>query len=127
MVHTGIGADKAVVRLGDEDVIGADDAPRLLQHNFHGARVFLQLLGQGERLRRRRYAREINKRAFCLGNNFLRDDQYVAVFKADESSPHRIGDYSYKIIASLNLGNPRKREQSQLRRSLGLASCGRTG
>jgi hypothetical protein len=125
MVDTGIGANKAVVRLRDEHVIASNDPPRLLQHDFHVAWIFLQLLAKEKRLRRRLYAREVNQRPLRLRNNFLCDDQHVAVFKVDGDSARSVGDSFRKFIATPNLGNPGKRKQAQFRRYSGRSACGR--
>ncbi len=86
MVDAGVGADETVARFGDEDMIAPDDAPRLLQDDFDGAGIFLQARGERESLRRRANGREPHHRAFGLGDNFLRDDEKVAVFERDACS-----------------------------------------
>ncbi len=81
MIHACIGADVAVMRFGNQHGVAANEASRFLKNNFNEARVFLLPLGDGLGLGRRRDGCQLNERALGLRDNFLRDDQNVAVFK----------------------------------------------
>jgi len=78
MIDTGIGAHEAVACFGDQHVIAADDSPRLFKITSR-AEVLLLPLRDGLRLERGPDCGEPDYGAFGLGNNFLRDDEDVAV------------------------------------------------
>ena len=103
MIDTGIGAHEAVACFGDQHVIAADDAPRLFQDYFHEPRVLLLPLRDGLRLERGPNCGEPDYGAFGLGNNFLRDDEDVAVFESDARFAGGVSYLSSEIVAELNL------------------------
>ncbi len=105
MVHARVGADEPMACFGDQHAIAANDAPRLPQNDFNGARIFFQPRGDSEGLRRRLYACQADEGAFCLGDNFLSDDEDVAVFEVDGGSTRGAGHAFDKIIARANFRN----------------------
>src|SRR6266851_1860212 len=115
MVDTGIGADEAVARFGDQHVIAADDAPRLFQNYFHEPRVFLLPLRDGLRLERRPNRGQPDYGAFGLGDNFLRDDEDVAVFERDACFAGSVCYLSGEIVAEMNLRQSRQAKQAYAR------------
>ena len=66
MIHSCIGTDEAVACFGDQYRITANDAPRLLQYDFNGPRIFFQPRGDSEGMRRRLHACELNEGTFRL-------------------------------------------------------------
>src|SRR5258708_3670563 len=112
MVDTGIGADEAVACFGDQHVIAADNAPRLFQDYFHEPGIFLLPLRDGLRLERGPDCGQPDYGAFGLGNNFLRDDEDVAVFESDACFAGGVSYLSGEIVAELNLRQSRQAKQS---------------
>src|SRR6267154_3027116 len=115
MVDAGIGADEAVARFGDQHVIAADDAPRLFQDYFHEPRVLLLPLRDGLRLERRPDCRQPDYSAFGFGNNFLRDDEDVAVFERDARFACSVCYLSGEIVAEANLRQSGQTKQAYTR------------
>ena len=115
MVDAGIGADEAVARFGDQHVIAADDAPRLFQNYFHEPGIFLLPLRDGLRLERRADCRQPDYGAFGLGDNFLRDDEDIAVFESDACFASSVCNLSGEILAEMNLRQSRQAKQAYTR------------
>src|SRR6266851_2041914 len=120
MVDTGIGADEAVARFGDQHVIAADDAPRLFQDYFHEPRVLLLPLRDGLRLERWPDCGQPDYGAFGLGNNFLRDNEDVSVFESDACFACSVCYLSGEIVAEANL-----RQSGQAKQAYARADNGR--
>ena len=105
MVDSRIGADKAMMSFRDEYLIAADNAPRLIQDHLHGTRIFFEPRGDRESLWRRFDACQANEGAFSLGNNFLGDDEDVAILEAYGDSTRGAGHAFGKVITLANLRN----------------------
>ena len=114
MVDAGIGAHETVACFGNQHMIAANDAPRLLQDDFDGAGIFLQARGERESLRRRADGREPHDRTFGLGDNFLRDDEDVSVFERDACFARGGCNLSGQIVAQLNLRQSGQANQTEI-------------
>lgn len=113
MIHTCIGADETVASLCDEHVIAADDTARFLQDDFDDARIFFLPSGDVQRFGRRLYSCKTNERGFGLRDDFLSDDQDVAVFERDARSMRRGTDAFGKVFPTPNFWDSGNSKQAQ--------------
>src|SRR5207249_10180317 len=102
MIHAGVGANKTMMCLGNQNAIAAKNAARLLQNNFDRSRVFFQVRRELLSFRRRFDRDQRNHAALSLGNNFLGDDENVAAF---EAQPLRSRSSRYPFVVILALSN----------------------
>ncbi len=84
-IDAGVGADEAMMRLDDNQSrcrrarIHADDAAALLQDDFNQPGVFLERESERARESGGFDGGELDEAVFSLGDDFLRNDEHVAV------------------------------------------------
>ena len=79
LIDARVGADPAVVRLGDEDAaVHPHDATRLPQDDLDQARIAVEMPRHRERRWRRRHVGEPDEPAFGLRDDLLADHDHVA-------------------------------------------------
>src|SRR5437773_992831 len=113
MIHAGVGANKTMMCLGNQNATAAKNAARLLQNNFDRSRVSFQVRRELLRFPRRFDRAQRHHAALRLGNNFLRDGENVAAFESQplrsRSSRNPLGEN----LALSNLGKSGNGEQAQ--------------
>ena len=105
-VDAAVGADEAVVGLGDEHAVGhPDDASSLSQDDLQLAGVAVPALGEGHDLRTRLDGREVHDRALGLGDDLLGDDQDVALEQRQRRRrrPQRFDQRRGQVVAGADL------------------------
>ena len=84
------------------------------QHHLDKARVLVDLGGECDRALRRPHGRDIDITSFGLGDDLLRHDQYIAVFRDNAIVPQRGDGNRTEIVARLDQLDAGQRGESDL-------------
>jgi hypothetical protein len=105
LVDARVGHHQAEPMLDDQDARPCPhDAHRFRQDQFDEARIFLDLAGEFDRLRRRLDRRKIDHAPFGLGHDLLRQHEDVAATRHDATARQPLTDQGDEIVT---LGYPR--------------------
>src|SRR5438067_11868589 len=127
LVHAGVGADPAVMRLGHQHTaIHSHDAARLAEDHLDQPRIAAELSGERRCHRGRRDLGESQQSPLRLGDDLLADDQHVT--GRDRRALLRGGgdDQPRDVVARPHLADPLDADDLVARRPAQPSTAGRT-
>ena len=111
VVDAGIGHHETEAMLDDQQTRAMADHPlRFGQHHLDKARVLVDLGGECDRALRRPHGRDIDITSLGLGDDLLRHDQHIAVFRDEAIVPQRGDGNRTEIVARLDQLDAGERE-----------------
>src|SRR5579864_4776200 len=133
-IHSGVSANESVSGFGNEDSASANlflshGTAAFGQRNFHQTGVSTTRPRPTRRTATRVHSAEPHNSPFRLGNDFVFDDQDVAVSQCQFLMPHGATEFLDKIIAGANCSLERHRDNGNRARirhydSAATSGCG---
>ncbi len=115
-IDAAVGAEKAVVRLGDQDaVLAAEDAAALAQGEFDDAGVKSILFRPSDRFFRGLDRGKVDYAAFGFGDDFVFDDEDVAGLEAEAVSAQRGEQFVGEGVARVDFVQKRDGDEAEFR------------
>ncbi len=115
-VDAGVGATEAVSGFGDDDaVVHADDSPAFAEDDFGVAGVFFVEGGDFYCEGRGSHVVEVDEAAFGFGDDFLGDDEDVAVFHIKSVGSEGMGNQAAEVVARVDFGDALNADDANFR------------